>query len=50
MNDLLLEYIINSIEINLLLLNYINAGSKYLHMESDYFGRNLRSLFNKDSW
>ncbi|UED74781.1 hypothetical protein [Brevibacillus sp. DP1.3A] len=50
MYELILEAIVNSLEAQFALLQYVDSASRILHMNSDYMGRNIRSLFNKDSW
>ncbi|OXM82528.1 hypothetical protein [Paenibacillus rigui] len=50
MYRLIIDKIINAIEVQYAILKYVDSASKYLHMSSDHFGRNIRSVFNKDSW
>ncbi|WP_342478976.1 hypothetical protein NYE24_14570 [Paenibacillus sp. FSL H7-0350] len=46
----ILESIINALEAQFALLQYADSASKYLNLNSDLLGRNIRSLSNKDSW
>ncbi|MED1724736.1 hypothetical protein [Brevibacillus parabrevis] len=50
MYELILEKIVNALEAQFALIQYVDSASKYLHLSSDFMGRNIRSLFNKDSW